>query len=158
MTTVDDTVILDFPAGAFTDDAEVTIEPIPCGAAPKGFRMGNTCFGVVATVDGEVVTELGTDMTICVEYTPDDLTAADGNPAHLTLAYYDETAGEWQILPKIVGTTDGTVCATTSHLSDWAVLAQIAGGLLLWHYLLIGLGALVVLVFIVMLLTRRTIL
>ena len=120
--------------------------------------MGNTCFSVVATVDGEVVTELGADMTICVEYTPDDLAAANGNPAHLRLAYYDETAGEWQILPKIVDTTDGTVCAITSHLSDWAVLAQIAGGLLWWHYLLIGLGALAAIGFIVMLLTRRTIL
>ncbi|MGB2799622.1 MAG: cohesin domain-containing protein [Dehalococcoidia bacterium] len=49
-------------------------------------------------------------------------------------------------------TPNGTPLAT-----DTPTPPDLTGGLLWWHYLLIGLGALIVLVFIVMLFTRRTI-
>jgi len=48
-------------------------------------------------------------------------------------------------------TPNGTPLAT-----DTPTPPDLTGGLLWWHYLLIGLGALVVLLFIVMLFTRRT--
>ena|GEM_PF-1592178 len=54
--------------------------------------------------------------------------------------------------PTATPTPNGTPSPT-----DTPTPTDVNGGLLLWHYLLIGLGALIVLVFIVMLLTRRTI-
>lgn len=151
MTTEDGRVSLHFPVGAFTDDAEVTIEPISCGAPPQGYRMADTCFGIIAIVNGETVSELGADMTICIEYSD------DGDPALLSLAYYDESVGEWQVVPTEFDTTAGMVCSTVSHLSDWALLVEAAGGLQWWHYLLIGLGVVFILGLLVMLFTRRTV-
>lgn len=144
VTTTDGRVTLQFAEGAFAADAEVMIEPITCGAAPEGFRMGATCFYIQAIVDGESVSELGADVTICVEYSDADLATADSDPNLLSLAYYDATAGEWVVLVSTV--VDGTICATTNHLSNWAVVAEAveAIGLQWWHILLIALGGLAI--------------
>ena len=108
--------------------------------------MGDTCFRILAVVDGQPVTDLAADATICVKYSAGDKAAADGNPPRLKLAYLDETAGQLRIQPTQVHTTGGTVCATTKQLGVWAVVARVVtGGLLWWHYtLLVGVGALVV--------------
>lgn len=149
LTTDSGTVTARFQEGAFSGDAEVVIEPISCStctAPPRGFRMGGTCFRILAFVDGQPVTELGADVTICVKYSAADRAAADGNPPRLKLAYLDEAASQLQIMPTQVHTTGGTVCTTTKHLGVWAVVARVVnGGLLWWHYtLLVGVGALVV--------------
>ena len=156
MTTEDGRGTFEFDDGAFSGDAVVTIEQIPCGSAPEGFRMGDTCFRITATVDGEPVTELGADLTICIEYSAGDLAAAGDDPTLLAYAYFDEDAGEWQFPTTVVNETEGTVCTTTRHISDWAVLGEVvAGGWPWWYYLLIGLGALVIILVIVVLLTQR---
>ena len=157
MSTGDGRVTLDFEEGAFDDDADVEIEPVDCGTAPEGFRMGDTCFSITATVDGEEVTELGDDVTICIEYSSADLDAAGGDPELITIAYFDEDSGEWEVLPTTVDTDAGIACATTNHLSEWAVLAEEeeeAGGLLWWHTLLIVVGALGVAALVVVLFLR----
>ena len=156
--TTDGRVTLSFGEGAFTADAVVTIEPVPCGAAPEGFRMGDTCFRIHATVDGQSVSVLGADMTICVQHSDADLAVAEGNPDLLRLAYYDASAGDWVVLDSTVD--DGTICATTDHLSDWAVVAQVveivAPGLQWWHILLIALGGVAIIGLIVWLTLIRT--
>jgi len=120
--------------------------------------MGDTCFRITATVDGEGVTELGDDVTICIEYSAADVDAAGGDPALLTIAYFDEDAGEWEVLPTTVDETEGIVCATVDHVSDWAVLGEgevEEAGLAWWHILLIVLAAFVVLLLIIVLFSRR---
>ncbi len=142
LTTTDGRLTLTFGQGAFTADALVTIEPITCGVAPQGFRMGDTCFHIDAAVDGESVSLLGADMTLCVQYSDADLGAAEGDSGLLHLAYYDAAAQEWVVLATTV--EDGTICATTDHLSDWAVVAEVvevmALGLQWWHILLVALA------------------
>jgi|GEM_PF-2885649 len=142
LSTTDGRVTLQFAAGAFDADALLTIEPIECGAAPEGFRIGDTCFRIQATVEDESVSVLAANMTICVEYSDADLAVAEGDPNLLSLAYYDATAGEYVVLDSTVD--DGTICATTNHLSDWAVLAQVVeiapAVVQWWHILLIVLG------------------
>ena len=149
LTTEGGRVTLRFEEGAFTGDATVTIEPIPCGtwgAPPQGFRIGDSCFRITAMVDGELVTDLLAKVTICVRYSAADKAAANGNPPRLTLAYYDQTNNQWQIQSSEVHTSAGTICTTTNRLGDWSVLARIVvSGLVWWHYLLlVGVGALVV--------------
>lgn len=156
--TVDGTVTISFPPGALTNSAKVTIEPASCFAPPRGFRMGDTCFTITATVDSEPVTQLDVDVEICVEYSDDDLAAAGGGPMGLILAYYDETAGDWVILPTSVDTTSGTVCVTTNHLSDWAVLGEVvASGLPWWLWLIVALGVVGILVVSVLIVRSRVV-
>ena len=143
VSTDDGRVTLDFEDGAFDDDADVEIEPVDCDAAPEGFRMGDTCFRITATVDGEEVTELGADVTVCIEYSSADLAAAGGDPTLLTIAYYNEDTDEWEDLPTTVDTDAGIACATTSHLSEWALLAEEQeeeAGWQWWYTLLIVVG------------------
>jgi len=40
----------------------------------------------------------------------------------LTLAYYDETAGEWVELPSVINKADNTITATAAHFTDFAIL------------------------------------
>jgi len=115
--------------------------------------MGDTCFRITATVDGEPVTELDAAVEICVEYAAEDLAVAEGDPALLTFGYYDEATDDWDILTTEINEAAGTICTTISHLSEEDIAP--AGGLLWWHYLLIALAALVVILIIVVLLTQH---
>ena len=154
--TVDGTVTISFPPGALTNSTKVTIEPASCFASSRGFRMGDTCFSVTAIVDGESVTRLDADVEICVEYSDDDLAAAGGEPTGLRLAYYDETDGDWVMPPTSVDTTAGTICVTTDHLSDWAVLGEVmASGLPWWLWLIIALGVVGIVVLSVVIVRSR---
>jgi hypothetical protein len=138
--TPDGKVILTFPEGAFTSNTTVSIEAIfaPSGI-PQGYSLGAIYFSI------EAGAELQKAITICVRYSDDDVAAAGGDPHRLRLAYYDEDAGRWQVLPTTIYELPRTACATTDTLSDWAIFVQIGGGggLAWWAWLLIGLGGLV---------------
>ncbi|MGB2854763.1 MAG: hypothetical protein WBC55_09975, partial [Dehalococcoidia bacterium] len=140
--TEDGRITVEFEPGALSGDTEVLIEYIPCGEAPEGFRMGDTCFRITATVDGEPVTELDAAVEICVEYGAEDLAVVEGDPALLTFGYYDEDTYDWDILTTELNEAEGTICIYITHLSEFAVLGEEdiapAGGMLWWHYLLIG--------------------
>ena len=157
VTTEDGRGSFEFHDGAFSGEAHIVIERVPCGSAPQGFQMGDTCFRVRAMVNGQEVSELGADVTICIKYSSADLAAAGGEPTDLRLSYYDEETDEWQVLSTSVDTANGTACATTSHLSDWAVLVRASGGssTAWWVYLVAGAGGLLVLLLIVFLLLRQ---
>jgi hypothetical protein len=73
---------------------------------------------------GAAISTLAKDMAIIVKYSDGDVAAADGNPKHPALAYYDEAIGQWKILDTIVDINDGTLSTTASHLSRWMVLAK----------------------------------
>ena len=152
--TPDERIRIEFPAGAVDSETQVCIGECPASDVPpipSGFKLGNTYFSI------EGITTLAEEITITVKYSDDDVAAAGGDPQLLALAYYDEDAEEWKVLPTTVNTTEKTLTATTDHLSTWAVLAEAAGeapgeetveetpfGLPLWIWAAIG--AVVVLV------------
>jgi hypothetical protein len=143
MTTDDGRVSLEFPQGAVSSNATVIIEPVSCTAAPNGFRLGDTCFSITAEVDGEELTELEQYVTICVEYTQDELDAAGGDPQKLRLAYYDEGAMEWVVLETSLDIDSGVVCAEVKHLSNWAIVTLVPSSLPPWWALIVASSLLV---------------
>jgi hypothetical protein len=78
----------------------------------------------MVNAQGAMISTLAEDMAIIVRYSDEDVAAAEGNPRHLALAYYDEAVGQWKILDTIVDINDETLSATASHLSRWMVLAK----------------------------------
>lgn len=156
VTTDDGRCNLYFYPGAFANEAQVTIGPVSCGAAPQGFSVASTCFSISATVDGEPVSDLAADMSIEVRYRPADLAAAGGDASSLRLAYYDGGAGGWQVLPTGVDAAAWTLTATTAHLSDWAVLGRApSGGMTWWPFVVIALAVVAVIVVVVLVARRR---
>ena len=156
MTTEDGSLTLYFAPGAFAGEAVVTITPISCEAAPASFLMGATCFRVSATVDGEPATELGAEMTICMLYSAGDLAAANGDPTLLRIACCDWSDGEWHPLPTMVDTAEGSVCASTNHLSDWAISVRLAThGLAWWGYVIAAVGIVAIIAVVVVLAGSR---
>ncbi|MCX5991302.1 MAG: right-handed parallel beta-helix repeat-containing protein [Chloroflexi bacterium] len=144
--TTDGQIATEFPAGCLGDTATVTIKQLPASSAataPQGFRVGNTCFRVeVIGVDGVAMTTFAEPITITVKYTDEDVTAAGDDPNNLVLAYWDEAAGEWVTLPTTVDTTEMTLSTTTSHLSQWAILAKTPSESLAgWIWIVVGIGA-----------------
>ena len=139
-------------------NATVIIQPIACTDAPDGFRVGDTCFSITAEVDGEELTELEQYVTICVEYTQDELDAAGGDPQQLRLAYYNETRGEWIALETFLDTDSGVVCTEVNHLSNWAIVALEPSSLPPWWVLVVASSLLVAstLVFIFVIQRTRT--
>jgi len=143
-------IAADFPAGAITGTAAVTIKQIPsssAAAAPQGFKAGSTYFTIeVKDAGGNAVVTLSQPVTITVKYTEEDVEAAGGNPSKLVLAYYDEAVGEWQTLDTTVSTIDKTLSANTSHLSTWGVLVEAAegNGTPFWVWIIVGFVAVAV--------------
>jgi len=149
----DTRVIATFEAGAFGSNTPVTISGSgSCSGvgptAPSGYnKNGNSCFDI------EPEGDLDANVEVCVYYTAADENAGDGDPANLTLAYED--GGTWVILATTV--EGDTICAETDHIGTFAVLGKAAaegGEWVWWYYLLIGLGALLIVAIIVLILVR----
>ena len=120
--TEDARIVLEFPAGATTGTAVVSIieesrDSVP--SCPSGFRAGATCFSI--ELAGDLAP--GAMVTITVHYSDADLETCGGNPSLLTLARYDTDAGKWVDLPTTVDTAAQTLTARTDRFSKWMVLA-----------------------------------
>jgi hypothetical protein len=152
VTTNDSKVSLDFPAGAFTSNTTVTIKSASCPTAPEGYTVQNTCFSISTSPS---VAELLENATIQVKYSTADWNAADKDPDRLKLAYY--SGGEWNLLDTTVSTASVTVSAQTTHLSEWAVLAEEAGSAWQWWYtLLIVMGVLIIIAVVALFVITRS--
>jgi hypothetical protein len=158
VTTDDGRVSLEFPEGAVGSNATVVIQPISCTDAPDGFRLGDTCFSITAEADGEELTELEQYVTICVEYTDEEIAAAGGDPLQLRLAYYDEAADEWVVLKTSLDIDLGIVCADVNHFSSWAIMVLGPSPLPPWWALITASSLLIgsILVFLLVLHRTRT--
>jgi len=130
--TSDGRITVTFPPGAVPDDTSVNIEPVSCTSSPGGFRLGATCFSITAAGGGGQVHDFSGDVIICVAYTAEDVDACGGDPQLLQLAYYDEAANEWVALDSTVDEEASMVCASTSHLSRWALVASGPGTSIPW--------------------------
>ena len=122
-------ISIEFPEGAVTADVTVIIRKPPLDSAPpapSGFKAGASIFLIQAfAADGTPVNILEKEITITFRYTDEDLAVAGGDPGLLTLAYYDEDAGEWRHVPTTVDTEARTLACTVDHLSLWMVLVKI---------------------------------
>jgi hypothetical protein len=67
----------------------------------------------------------------------------------ITMGYWAN--GEWNEADDAT-ITGNTICCTTTHFSDWAVLGKTGEGWVWWYWLLIGAGAFIVVLAIVLLL------
>ena len=156
MTTDDGRVSLEFPQGAVGGNATVIIQPLSCTDAPDGFRLGDTCFSITVEADGDELTELEQYVTICVEYTEDEIDAAGGDPRQLRLAYYDEAAGEWVVLATTLDAESGTVCADVNHFSNWAIVSLGPSLLPPWWVLIAASSLLIGSILVFLLVLHRT--
>jgi len=140
-------IAVEFPAGAVTGTATVTIKQIapPADASiPHGFKAGTTFFTVEAKdAGGNSIVTLSQPLTITVKYSDEDVATASGDPNNLVLAYYDEAVGKWNPLTTTVNTTDKTLSAITTHLSTWATMALAAegNGVPFWIWITVGVAA-----------------
>ena len=155
MTTDDGRVSLEFPQGAVVSNATVTIQPTSCTDAPAGFRLGDTCFSITVEAGGEEVAEFEQYVTICVEYSANDVDLAGGDPQQLRMAYYDEAAGEWVVLETSLDTDLGVVCADINHLSRWAIIAISPSSLPPWWVLTVASSLLVASILVFILVIHR---
>ena len=126
--TADGQITATFAADTVTGNRTVTVKRLSASSvasAPKGFKVGNTCFTIEAvdTVGNSIVT-FSQPVTITVKYTDEDVTAAGGDPNGLVLAYYDNAAEKRQPLDTTVNTSDKTLSATTTHLSTWGATGE----------------------------------
>jgi thermitase len=121
--TPDGRISLQFPADALAGKTEVIIRQESAASAslaPATFKSGATYFSI------ELIGELapGATTTITVRYTDADLAAAGGDPNLLALSRYDETTGEWVIIPTTVDAQAKTLTAATAQFSNWMVVAE----------------------------------
>ncbi len=144
--TADGRITAEFLADAVTGTATVTIRQVSASsvpAAPKGFKLGKTCF-VIEAVDasGNPISTLSQPVTITVKYSAGDVAAADGAHNKLVITYYDEAAGKWQTLETELNTTDGTIITETNQLGMLAVMAASPSkGTAVWIWIVIGVVA-----------------
>jgi len=148
METADGQIRTEFPSGAVTGTAVVTIgsmATILLPDSPQGFKIGDTCFVIMALDEsGNEIVTLSQPSVITVRYSEADVVAAGGDPKNLVLAYWDEAAGEWKALKTSVDTANMALSTSTTHLSTWAVLAKTTSashGLPPWIWVVIGLVA-----------------
>jgi hypothetical protein len=146
--TADGQISTEFPSGAVTGTAVVTIKTTATSlvpGSPQGFKIGDTCFIIMALdEDGNEIVTLSQPSVITVKYSEADLAAAGGNPKRLVLAYWDEAAGQWKALKTSVDAANMTLSASTTHLSTWAVMGKTtsaSNGLPPWIWLVIGIAA-----------------
>lgn len=113
---------LQIPAGALSDDVEITVkknvltgdaEGKGAPAAPENFRLVSPVYtlGPAGTTFDEPVT-----LTLKIALPP--LT----RPENLVLAWYDQAKGKWIAIPAVVDAR-GLIIAKIWHFTDFAVLA-----------------------------------
>jgi thermitase len=120
--TPDGRISLQFPPDALAGETEVVIRKESAASAsstPFAFKPGATFFSIELT--GELAP--GATTTITVKYTDADLAAAGGDPSLLALSRYDESAGQWVVIPTTVDAQTKTLTAATDKFSQWMVVA-----------------------------------
>lgn len=103
------------PPGALPVGSTVNINPVqqpPCPATPNGYVFLDHCFKVDFTgPDGKPLTSFNKPVYDCLDYGPDDVAAAGGDPANLLIGFF--VNGQWELVkPDVV---DGKVCASIDH-------------------------------------------
>ncbi|MDH7577579.1 MAG: S-layer homology domain-containing protein [Bacillota bacterium] len=117
-------VTLVIPAGALGSDnttasvttKNVTDVPATATAEPVGAAKEIT----ITKGTGQVVTNFNDQVEIAVEYSPGGLT--DDVIDALQLSYWDDTVGDWVVIPSTNDKTNHVLRGYTSHLTKFAVI------------------------------------
>ena len=155
-------------AAEYADRVRVLVDYTECTPFTDGGISGS---GTVVKLDFDVLGTAGetseldmssySDVNQLWDYRVDKIPATWGDDSvHVTSTAMPTPTPTPNGTPSPTDTPASTATPTpngTPSPTDTPTPPDATGGLLWWHYLLIGLGALVVLAFIVMLFTRRTI-
>jgi hypothetical protein len=97
-------------------------------APPSGLVFTSAVFELTgmneAGVPDSISTGFLSPITISVNYTDADITAAEGNPGRLVLARYDTTFGAWTLLSTSIDLIGKTAQTKVSSVSLFALLGQ----------------------------------
>lgn len=118
--TDDGRISIEFPQGAVTSQANVSLQNYLANqlpSPPSGYKPAVTCF----RVDG-INGLLTQQAKVTVKYSSADLEKAGGDASKLSLARWDEAAGEWSVLDTRVDKNNMTLTATTNRFSIWTVM------------------------------------
>jgi PKD repeat protein len=143
VTTTNGQIAVTFPADAVTVYATAAIRqisPSSVADAPEGFKVGSSCFTIeAADARGNAIANFPRLVTITVKYSDEDLAVAGDDPGNLFLAYYNENTGKWNTRETTLNRADGSLSATTTHFSTWAILAKSPSrGLATWIQIVMG--------------------
>jgi len=125
----DGRVAIDFPAGATSEDLNVSITKQDAGdspvVAPEQPFVGVWRFDAAAPVqDGAAVHQFDADLTFTVRFLPGEL--AGLNPASLRFWTFDESVQRWVALPSAVNVVENMLVVKANHFSvDGATAARI---------------------------------
>lgn len=114
------------PPGALPGAAQVVISPYGQDSAPStaGKRSAGS-FAYISALDpgtGAPV-QLRKGAGISLAYDPASLGGLA--PSQLSVYYYDPASSTWVVLPSQVDTANQVVTATTTHLSNFGLLADL---------------------------------
>ena len=118
---------------------------LPLPAYPYKATIQRTFTGTHYTYSREyAVSRYPKSTEVTVHYSDDDLAAAGDDPSRLLLAYYDEDDAQWVPVETMVDDSTRSLTTTTTHFSDWMVMAREAPtnpastGFPLWGWFLMG--------------------
>lgn len=120
LNTDDGRISIAFPQGSVLADAQISLRSNPpdqLPAAPVNHALGTTSF----RVDG-LTGLLLKPAAVKVKYSSADLAKAEGDPARLVLARWDEANSQWTVLKTSRDYNTQTLNTETNQFSLWAVL------------------------------------
>ena len=144
--TADGRIAATLPANVFSGESTLAIleiSPSTAPKAPKGYRIGSSCFALeVRDARGIAIASFSRPVTVTVKYSDEDIADADDAPENLVLAYYNEDTGEWTFSDTAFDETDKSLRVATTHFSTWAILVKKSSdGLLSWIQIVVGIVA-----------------
>lgn len=97
----------------------ITELPTEVNPPPGTYKVLGNYIQIAA--DPEDVT---VNVTICIYYTPDQLSELGLNENSLRIYHWDGAANDWITIDTKINTTEHYAWATVSHLSIWALMGQ----------------------------------
>jgi hypothetical protein len=112
LTSADDNLVIDIPAGVMNDETSVTVTVNEANSHPNGI---GTMFSLESAVD-----HFEEPVTLTFSYT-DDALPAGGLPEFLTVAFRED-GGEWITKPNaVLNKASKTITVQTNHFSQWSL-------------------------------------
>lgn len=128
----DNLVSIDMPAGALSQNANVTISPTSVYTAPTGNNKvaGSWAYDFKAEVGGTAVKTFNKDLTMSFKYTADDIKGL--SEGSLAVYYWDAATSKWVKVGGTVDTVKKIITAKVNHFTLFAVFGEesmMGGGL-----------------------------
>ncbi|AKX96880.1 Ig-like, group 2 [Moorella thermoacetica] len=113
-------IALSIPAGALTNDVEITVKKGAGGNAapappPAGYQQISAVYNF-----GPDGTTFAVPVTLYLKFALPSLV----KPENLALAWYDKTKVSWVAIPAVVDVSKGLILARINHFSDYAVFVK----------------------------------